>query len=183
MSNYSPEWMVQNEITICLRCDVTPDVFKPQGYVIISLLLYIHMSTLMLMAGVLCAKENSLLESEGAVHYFWEAQRWFGIRGPFHSSPTKLDLTGLSSKPVWKLWISDIKDNVGISSKHHVYNLYSAALYSVTCYILHFGLYFDHQMYDLKAINVLWLPFENKNGCSLLKFLILYTGYLSSLFL
>lgn len=90
MSNYSPEWMVQNEITICLRCDVTPDVFKPQRYVIISLLLHIHMSTFVLMARVLCAKENSLLKSEGAVHYFWEAQRWFGVRGTVSILPNKI---------------------------------------------------------------------------------------------
>lgn len=52
--------MVQNEITVCLRCDVTPDVIKPQRYVIISPFVHIHKSTFMFMARVLCAKENSL---------------------------------------------------------------------------------------------------------------------------
>lgn len=62
--------MVQSEITICLRCDVTPDVFKPQRYVIILLLLHIYTSTFMLMARVLCAKENSFSDKGGTVHYF-----------------------------------------------------------------------------------------------------------------
>lgn len=44
MSNYSLEWVVQNKTTIYLRCDVTPDVFKPQRYVIILLLFHIHTS-------------------------------------------------------------------------------------------------------------------------------------------
>lgn len=51
--------MVQNEITTYLKCEVTPDIFKPQRYVIISLLLHIHTSTFMLMARVLYAKENT----------------------------------------------------------------------------------------------------------------------------
>lgn len=52
--------MAQNELTVCSRCDVTPDVFRPQRSVIISLYSHIHTSTLMLMARVLFAKENPL---------------------------------------------------------------------------------------------------------------------------
>lgn len=52
--------MVHNEINVCLRYDVTPDVFKPQRYVIILVLLYVYTNTFMLMARVLCAKENQL---------------------------------------------------------------------------------------------------------------------------
>lgn len=50
--------MVQNEIAIWPKCDVTPDVFKPQRYVIISLLLHIHTSTFMLMARVFMYKRK-----------------------------------------------------------------------------------------------------------------------------
>lgn len=52
--------MAQNEITVCFRCDVTPDVLRPQRYVIISLHRHIHTSAFMLMARVLFAEENPL---------------------------------------------------------------------------------------------------------------------------
>lgn len=52
--------MAQNEITVCLRCDVTPDVLKAQRYVIISLHQHIYTSTFVLMARVLFAEENPL---------------------------------------------------------------------------------------------------------------------------
>lgn len=88
--------MVHNEITICLRCDVTPDVFKPQRYVIISLLLHLHTSTLMLMARVLCAKENSLLKSEGTEKsvIIERLRDCLVLEAPFQSLLTKSYLTG-----------------------------------------------------------------------------------------
>lgn len=123
MSNYSLEWMVQNEITICLRCDVTPDVFKPQRCVIISLLLHIHTSTFMLMVSFMCKRKLTSEKWRNRTVRYWEAQRLFSVRSTVLVPPDKILPHWILQETSIKLWISSVKANVQIFSKHHVYNL------------------------------------------------------------